>query len=237
MLQTYLHQLEAAAAKPGVRVCSMPIGGRARGQPLLPAPQRRASGLREGRLARPRGDPAAGRRQDAGGRSQDRRNGLAARRGRRMGQADPRPAHRQAAAGADPFELEERAGFCRNHIEKLENGVHRPTGLMLLHLGLGAGFRSSELRPRQMTTRDRQKYSGCPIVSAGGSPWTDPLTPEVAEGAGHGAGLCPVLQHGNKTLQEIEEMGTLRWRHHQAMPTDYLRHSRPAARPGLHRAL
>ena len=33
--------------------------------------------------------------------------------------------------GLTIIELEERAGFCRNHLEKLENGVHRPTGFVL----------------------------------------------------------------------------------------------------------
>jgi transcriptional regulator with XRE-family HTH domain len=33
--------------------------------------------------------------------------------------------------GLTIIELEERAGFCCNHLEKLENGVHRPTGFVL----------------------------------------------------------------------------------------------------------
>jgi len=43
--------------------------------------------------------------------------------------------------GLSIIELEERAGFCRNHLEKLENGVHRPTGFVLAIWALTLGFR------------------------------------------------------------------------------------------------
>ena len=43
--------------------------------------------------------------------------------------------------GLSIIELEERAGFCRNHLEKLENGVHRPTGFVLVIWAWTLGFR------------------------------------------------------------------------------------------------
>ena len=42
--------------------------------------------------------------------------------------------------GLTIIELEERAGFCRNHLEKLENGVHRPTGFVLAVWAWTLGF-------------------------------------------------------------------------------------------------
>jgi len=43
--------------------------------------------------------------------------------------------------GLTILELEERAGFCRNHVEKLENGVRRPTGFVLAVWAWTLGFR------------------------------------------------------------------------------------------------
>ncbi|HEY8016834.1 MAG TPA: helix-turn-helix transcriptional regulator [Dongiaceae bacterium] len=43
--------------------------------------------------------------------------------------------------GLTILELEERAGFCRNHLEKLENGVRRPTGFVLAVWAWSLGLR------------------------------------------------------------------------------------------------
>ena len=75
--------------------------------------------------------------------------------------------------GLTLFELEERAGFCRNHIEKLENGVHRPTGFMLSTWAWALGFElklaplSDDARPPEYRPPDRVRRR---------LPRTDPLT-------------------------------------------------------------
>jgi transcriptional regulator with XRE-family HTH domain len=43
--------------------------------------------------------------------------------------------------GLSILELEERLGVCRNHLEKIENGMHRPNGFLLTVWAWALGFR------------------------------------------------------------------------------------------------
>jgi transcriptional regulator with XRE-family HTH domain len=76
--------------------------------------------------------------------------------------------------GLSLIELEERAGFCRNHLEKLENGVHRPTGFVLAMwawtLGLrlqlvpvGDDARAPETRPPDRIRRRLPRADPLPL--------------------------------------------------------------------------